>query len=655
MVRGTTTDITNCLINIGCSKVQTGHIPEALRLFERASTFLAEEGPSQARLVLLYNQAWALMHWGHHSQALSRLMALEKAFLEIGNHYYEGLVLLALGQILLDHWLLRDARRRIDRALSLFARRHAPYERAKAFFLLAVCESSSGDLDVAMQLLDQAQARFERLGNTAWLQRIRLQKGQILLASGRTEQALRIARLCESDLGPPATPDIECLFDLLYGQCLAATGESKQTFELARSLLPRVVLLDRKHLEIEALALVGRSAEDLGLDNQAAKAYLQAAALVESISESLPPLDLRGGFLAGKVDVYQRLFLLAARKGDVIRAFASIERSKAVRFHYYSSKPFWQDTTARSGSAASELSAGAEELRRLSHQLRELRASEQRRGASQIGDLASVLESEATETLRFMGVRGHKEGAGPLPELTDVQEALGSQTTLLHYYSTGDQLWCLSATRDSANLFEIGSSSEIAEALQLFRYALTPAAAGRDQQARTRAEHHLSRLHNLLLAPVEGTLLEQLIVIPEGSLSRVPFHALLGPDREYMIDRHRLTVQPSAQCLSECSSQPAKSIGASLLVGVGDSVATGMGAEAEQLSRLIPGARLLLGHDATAAVVANEIESVQLVHFASHGMFEELGLSSPISDSVMVPSTFTTWSGWISQTSNLRC
>ena len=144
----------------------------------------------------------------------------------------------------------------------------------------------------------------------------------------------------------------------------------------------------------------------------------------------------------------------------------------------------------------------------------------------------------------------------------------------------------------------------------------------------------LTLFYQMIIAPV-ANLLEtpEIIIVPERSLFRVPFPALLDEKGKYLSETFRIRIVPSLTTLKLIQDSPADyhSETGALIVGEPDvdkvilrDKCKTLGPlpharkEAEMIGRWL-GVKPLLGKHATKQAVLQRIHSVSLVHLAAHG------------------------------------
>jgi len=163
----------------------------------------------------------------------------------------------------------------------------------------------------------------------------------------------------------------------------------------------------------------------------------------------------------------------------------------------------------------------------------------------------------------------------------------------------------------------------------------------------------LQKLHQILIAPIASYLPtdpnSKVIFIPQGELFLVPFSALQDNTGKSLIETHTILTSPSIQILEKThqqrtQAQPTNSQ-AALIVGnpTMPSVAFPIGSPPQALTPL-PGSEQeanvisplfnvqpMVGSQATKASVLQRITTARLIHFATHGLLDDVnGLDSAI-------------------------
>ena len=158
------------------------------------------------------------------------------------------------------------------------------------------------------------------------------------------------------------------------------------------------------------------------------------------------------------------------------------------------------------------------------------------------------------------------------------------------------------------------------------------------------SESDLSFYYKILISPLADLLEEpEIIVVPDRSLSQVPFAALTDERGRYLSETFRIRIVPSLTTFKLIQDSPADYHSQTGAVIVGDpevgtvyykgtersySRLPFAGKEAVMIGQLL-GVQPFLGQQATKQVVLEKLHSVSLIHFAAHGNAErgEIALS----------------------------
>ena len=161
-------------------------------------------------------------------------------------------------------------------------------------------------------------------------------------------------------------------------------------------------------------------------------------------------------------------------------------------------------------------------------------------------------------------------------------------------------------------------------------------------------QSHLMLCYQLIIAPVAKKLenASEIIVVPDRSLYKVPFAALIDEKGNYLSKTFRIRIVPSLTTLKIIQDRPAdKGTGTNALI-VGSPDVSEVPAltelpfarvEAQMIGNLL-GVRPLIGPQATKLAVLEMMHSADLIHFATHGDAErgEIALTpvSPVRETL---------------------
>jgi CHAT domain-containing protein len=140
-------------------------------------------------------------------------------------------------------------------------------------------------------------------------------------------------------------------------------------------------------------------------------------------------------------------------------------------------------------------------------------------------------------------------------------------------------------------------------------------------------------LYRDLFDPVAPLIdMEQtLVIVPDATLSRLPFAALIGPDNRFLIEQHQIVVAPSAAVYERASKRHDTNPGPRKLLMVMNGDATGVldplpeaRAEASAISRMYRDVSLLSGASATPSAFEREAPRANIIHFTGHALTSEI-------------------------------
>ena len=214
--------------------------------------------------------------------------------------------------------------------------------------------------------------------------------------------------------------------------------------------------------------------------------------------------------------------------------------------------------------------------------------------------------------------------------LTSVQAALPKGTTLLEYFTSGDEILVFVISADGARAVRrVCSLSRVSSLQERLRFQLEAFTLGEDyvathaDQLLETTKRHLHALYDCLVAPFASEVLTpSLVVVPHGSLHLLPFHAFYDGEN-YLIDRFEISYAPSASVLKYCLEKDAVRDAAPLLVGVADEEAPMVAEEIARLHRMFPNANVLLDEAATRHAFIDNARSCSFLHIATHAVFRQ--------------------------------
>lgn len=615
-------DVARARANAGIELLELGRATEAKAALESAGEIFRSEG----------DRLWSAKCAGHLAQAVRqtgdlfgalRLLEPARAELDALDAVPEAIRLqLTVARTYLDLGLYDEALSTAEAVAARTAGLSMDHDTAVAKLTIGLAQLGARRYEPAAADIAAAAELFEAVGDRQQLPQVRLAEAELAAATGRPDEAARLAADAAAALSAGTWP--APLVSAILRQADFAPDEAARDSALTEAgrLLE---LFPLPQLRYPYLLRTARLQLRRG-DRQAAEtSYRDAIVEAERLSGVLPDHTLRIAVRAERLAAYDELVGLLVAKGDagsLDEAWATSDRAKARTLvdlldgvvqpgrHATELRSLTEDLTATYSSLiATDQPGRRESLQRRAVELEQLLGIERLRLAAQ----EPIQSTPAKEQPRAGVLRGSAE------------------TPLVGYQTVGDDLIIfVDRGRDAVTVHrEPGVLPEIE--LELGRLA---AQWSRFQLGESFAHRHaatllattneiLGVLYRRLLAPVREQLKgsDRLLVVPDRRLYRVPVHALYD-GKQYAGDQWEITVVPARQGAGV--APPAEpSQGRPLIVAVPDSNAPSVAAEAAALAELLPGARVISGTGATSEVFFRELSErpPAVLHIACHGLY----------------------------------
>ncbi|WP_431917808.1 CHAT domain-containing tetratricopeptide repeat protein [Nonomuraea jabiensis] len=422
-------------------------------------------------------------------------------------------------------------------------------------------------------------------------------------------------------------------------------GEDGEALRLARKALE----IDRRHVprsdrEAADLMLLGEIARVRDDVDGAVALLRQAVDLSEMLrNRSGTTPNVRESALAERHIAYHKLVAALHAKGDHADAFHQAERVRARAM---------SDLLAERGinltPTTEEQRVLVADDRRLRHRLSALHRRPDRMIAEHDrAEVQQVEEELETVLTRLRTVfPGYADLRAPTSlTLGQAQEVLHDDEVMLAYTVTGDAVFGWSVTRSTARMAELPLTPDhLRDLVEAATEAYRQGDQGGDAERHAQEELARLALHPLLS---EGTDRKpRMIIVPEGRLAYLPFELLPHPQGGLLSERHVLSYTPSATVLSQLRGSAAEQADGVFLgfgaplppaadgdtgrplsppAGEGLSPLPGTRRELQAISEVFGDqARVYLGPAATEAAVRREAQGYRFIHFATHGMFNDV-------------------------------
>lgn len=625
-------NVANIQINLGVMLVEIGRGNEALVAYEAAAATLAQTGNRLRQAQNLENMGELHLLMGNYQQSLDAFAAARDLLAALD----APLELHILEQLTADAYLtlnlLPEATAAYRQAITGLESGGVSYHLGWALWGLGATLLRRGRLAAAADLLHRAAAIFAAAGNSHLQSAVLLELAALAEAQGNREMALTQTQQALALIGKVDWPVQRIyahlrLADLLLPDTAVVEPLLAEARQLAESLpLPNLRFGVQQRLG-QLYLLQGREAE--------AEEMLTAAVHeVERLRGTLARQTLRTSFLQDKTAVYANLIRLYLERGDpasLQKAFSVAEQAKSrTLFDLLNSDLAAQLEQPPDPELARRLQTLQADLNAIYNEA--LNDSPEGDRAARLAELntrATYLEEEISR-LRLQAEQNMSAAAlaQPVP-LVALHQSLPSDHTLLAYHILDDELLAfVYRNGDLQVMRRLGQTAVVARLLDLLTIEWQ-----RFQANSSFIQRHLPRLiqstqqilhalHQQLIAPMLPLLTgsKRLAIIPHGLLHHLPFAALYD-GRSYLVEQFELTIAPSVTVLNTCRSRSPRQQGRTLILGVEDPLIPFARQEATAVSACLPGARLLLGEQATLNALQCEAADCTLLHLACHGLF----------------------------------
>jgi len=526
-----------------------------------------------------------------------------------------GLIWWTLG----DH---RAALRELEKALELAKTLHARRDEvATTLNNMGLVYRDMGNYEKALETLDRALV-IDRKINSKWaiaydlknlaLTRLRMgdaEKGVSLFA-----EALALAKNIGNRIN-------QAKILVGYGDALMALKrpkEAKTRFDEALDLSRQMALR-----EVKWRALFGLARLQLkeGNKEEARTLLEETVQVIEGMRAEIKLDQLKDGFIANKMGVYETLVSLLVEMGLDSDAFYVAERSRArnlidllgnqrLSLHGAVNQKLYDEEKALKNqiSEYEALMAQATDPEEKAVYQKALNQARDR-----YRDLLLEIQLKNPDLASILSV-------DPLT-LPQVQELLEPGTAILAYYLVPDEILCWFITRDQVELYRTPLGRQtLAQSVLDYRRTL---------QNLEPAERQSRELHNWLLSPSKERLkgVKTLGIVPHHILHHLSF-ATLFDGKAYLVDQAPLFSLPSASILRHTAKNRGMEKNTKVLaVGNPDLKNPALALpfaekEVASIGWRFPNVTVLTGDKATEGWVVRNISDFGIIHLASHGEFD---------------------------------
>lgn len=260
--------------------------------------------------------------------------------------------------------------------------------------------------------------------------------------------------------------------------------------------------------------------------NAAERTFETAEQIVGTMLANTPTASVKRAVVSAMSEVFVSHFELAVKQRDLAKAYDVIEEARGR----VTADRLWAEADGRVPRKPAEVTAAERKLALLQMKLLDTTNEPERQKLTD-----SIVDAE--NELSIPSHPAIENAPWRRPELGDLQRTLSSDETLLEYVIGDDASHCLVITTAGVEAFRLPARKIVDGLVDRFLSAIQK---GRDATTEGQA------LYTTILKPaLDNRSGRKLVVIPDGSLYRVPVAALTDDDGHYLLESHTISYAPS--------------------------------------------------------------------------------------------------------------
>lgn len=319
-------------VNLALTLVMLGRLAEAEQAYLRGrmTAVAHEQTMTIARIDMNLGELYAAL--GQPADALRKFQAAHTAFTNLANHMEVGSVLMRQGALFQRIGAWRAARHCYHLAQAEFAQQQMAPQVGQALVYHAIMCRRSGDYQLSLTLLTEAEALWQRLEQPLWLTLIHFERVALALAQQEIDKARVLLQL-----SLPLTDHaaLNAQQDYWLAETMRLTAVYPIQYEEARLAYLRSLTYAQKQNDrwLQRQVLAGLGQLLLPVDADIACQWLEEALVLdEQIRQSLSVEELKAGFHAETDDLLPLLVRFAVEQRLVELALAYVWRAKGSAF-----------------------------------------------------------------------------------------------------------------------------------------------------------------------------------------------------------------------------------------------------------------------------------------------------------------------------------
>lgn len=497
----------------------------------------------------------------------------------------------------------------------------------------ATARTKRGEYDLAIPVLSEAMAIFEKLNQPLWIAIVQLDLALVYQSTGEFRRCIDYAIAATDEFQQRQFPSKEADAWLVAAATALQSGELvnaerwiKKAVEIGQAKELPFTIFQCHRLSGQLLELQDKQVE-------AMIAYDRAITELEKLRSTLM-LEHRPNFLADKGSVYEAVVHLCLEQDNNEQALDYAERAKSSALVELLDRRLDLKIRARrpeDQTLVEELQQLRTERDRLQNgvmnthltSLRESNADTIQPSYVQLVAIEKKLTSTWHKLLTYNADYAWEANLLSTHSVS-IQEYLPENTILVEYFVMKGKLVAFVVGSNSIVAYQLpGTWYEIQKLLQKWQLSIQSMFQNPLQRAAKligNARGILLRLYQSLIAPLAHNLkTKRLIIVPHGSLHYAPFHAFFD-GQNYLVEQFEISYLPSASLLRLIQAKESKN--KEILV-YGNSCQLSLpniASEAHAIARSLKTKPYLDG-ELSKSELMDAMQWANIIHLATHGQF----------------------------------
>lgn len=593
---------------LGLAYQSLGQSRQAIDYFNQALPIVRQTKSQTLEATILGNLGNNYFNISRYAQSIDAYNKSIFLWKKIDNKSSEGQAYQGLGNVYIALGKYPEALSNHQQGLKIAQSQNKFNALANSYNSLGVIQSNQGHYQKASQFFQQSLTVAQKVEDTKLRQKLEAQVlnnfGITELSEGNSDKALSYYQR-GLDLAQ-STSDLKLESTATQGIASVHTSNGNNSEALAILQKNLVIARQLKNPQIEAstLHLIGANLWKLGRLSEAETHFKSALVLLEDQRNNLDDID-KVSIFDTQIHSYALLRRVLAEQGKYEAALEAAERGKSRAFVELLTKrlsPNSQSTLSQQGSLPN-----LQNLRKVAQQQN-----------------ATLVEYAFIADENFVA-QGKLHGKFIKIYIWVVQPT--GKITFREVDLTPTQAKLLDQAGAWANKWKEATEDQFSDSLEPLQQEF--------QQLH-------KDLYSILITPIQDQLptdqTSPVIFIPYNQLYQVSFPALQAPDGTYLIQKHTILTAPAIQVIELASQlKTTKIANSSEALVIGNpkmplpilGPLPGAEQEAQTIGQLL-NTQALIGESATETTVKQRMGSARIIHFATHGLLNEVTSASGV-------------------------